>query len=188
MNRTRTIPELSGLAAPLVTFGAILLAALISPRFSWTLDALSDLGAAGESTAWLFNGGLIVGAILALPFVRGLWARRENRFDAVGTVVLLVSFVGMGLVGIFPEGTNLHFPMAITFYAGLTYALFFLGSGRIVTDERTLGLGSVWLAVIHITSWILWAVGIRIGSGLAIPETVGALILIVWMVATVRRF
>ncbi len=188
MNRSRTIPELSGLSAPIVTFGAILVATLISPNFSWTRNALSDLGAAGASTAWLFNGGLILGAILALPFIWGLWTRRENKFDSVGTAVLLISLVAMGFVGVFTEGTDLHFPMALTFYAGLTYALFFLGSGRIVADERMLGLGSIWLAVIHITSWILWAAGIRLGSGLAIPESVGALILIVWMVASVRRF
>ena len=188
MNRNRTAPELSGLSAPVVTFGAILVATLVSPNFSWTLDALSDLGVAGTSTAWLFNGGLVLGAILALPFLWGLWTRCESTFDAVGTVVLLLSLVAMGFVGVFHEGNDLHFPLALTFYAGLTYALFFLGSGRIVADERALGLGSIWLGVVHVTSWILWAAGVRLGPGLAIPETVGALILIVWMVATVRRF
>jgi hypothetical membrane protein len=188
MNRTRTLPERSGLAAPVVTLGAILVATVLSPSFSWTASALSDLGRPGEPTTWLFDGGLIVGALLALPFVWGLWSNRENGFDAVGTVLLLLSLVSMALVGVFPEGTELHFPMALTFFSALTYALFFLGTGRVVAGVTRFGLAGIWLGIGHVTSWVVWAVGVRLGPGLAIPESVGAATLAVWMVATVARF
>lgn len=47
----------AGLTAPPLTIGSILAATPLSPAFSWTGSALSDLGVAPE-TAAVFNGGL----------------------------------------------------------------------------------------------------------------------------------
>jgi hypothetical membrane protein len=62
----------SGVAFPVVSLGAILLATLVSPTFTWTGSALSDLGAFGAPTALLFNGGLVLAGLVAFPFVAWL--------------------------------------------------------------------------------------------------------------------
>jgi hypothetical membrane protein len=50
------LARLSGTVAPVVAFGAILLATVLAPWFSWTGDALSDLGVpATSAVAPLFN-------------------------------------------------------------------------------------------------------------------------------------
>ncbi len=151
------------------------------------MDALSELGGAGEPTAWLFNGGLVAGSLLSVLSLWAVWRTRENALDTVGCVGLTISLVAMGLVGVFPVGTDLHLPMAVTFFGAFTYALFFFGSGRVLAGEPRFGLASLWLGIAHVTSWVVWAAGLRPGPGLALPETVGALILVVWMVRTIRR-
>lgn len=185
---TRTRVALGcGVAAPVVAFAAILLATVLSPTFTWAGSALSDLGAPGAETALLFNGGLVAASVLALPFLALVWAASDHDATRLGTVVLGAAVVSMGLVGVFPVGSPYHVPAALGFYALLTYALFVFGSGRVLAGAAREGLLWVWLAVLHVTYWVLWSFGIRPGPGLAIPETVGALVLAAWLAVTVNR-
>jgi len=62
------ISGVSGVLAPLVAFTLISLAITSHPQFSWTGNALSDLGVVEGVTAVLFNSGLIIGGILAIIF------------------------------------------------------------------------------------------------------------------------
>ena len=50
----------AGTIAPILALGGILLATMVDPTFSWTHDALSDLGIREES-ALVFNGALVLG-------------------------------------------------------------------------------------------------------------------------------
>ncbi|WP_135854165.1 DUF998 domain-containing protein [Halorussus salinus] len=191
MSRFRNVARVSGLAAPVVTLGAILLATLVSPSFSWADSALSDLGRAGAGTVPIFNGGLILGALLALPYVAGVALAAERLLTRLGTATFGLAAVSMGLVGVFPSGTAYHAPAAISLYLCVTYGLFLYGSGLVRAgprspvpergDDTTLGLVAIWLGVAHVTSWLAWAAGLRVGPGLAIPETVGAAIFVAWI-------
>lgn len=180
-----------GALAPVVTLGAILAAALLSPSFSWAGSALSDLGRAGALTAPIFNGGLVLGAVLALPYVARVALAADRLLTRLGTAAFGLAALSMGLVGVFPTGTAFHVPAALSLYLFVTYGLFLYGSGRIragaVTHgpeqarETTLGLAAIWLGVGHVTSWVAWGAGLRVGPGLAIPETVGAVIFVAWI-------
>ena len=164
-----------------MTIGAILTAAVLSPSFSWTTSALSDLGRPDAPTASLFNGGLIAGAILALPFVLRALLAADHPLTRIGTASFGFAAVAMGSVGAFPAGHPYHFPAAFSLYALVTYGLFFYGSGRAIAESVRRGLLAIWLGVAHVTSWIAWGIGLRAGPGLAIPEAIGAAFFVGWI-------
>jgi hypothetical membrane protein len=60
-----------GILAPLITILLVLIAVYYSPWFSWSANALSDLGAEGTTSA-LFNSSLILCGLLIIPFALGL--------------------------------------------------------------------------------------------------------------------
>lgn len=176
----------SGVVGPLVALAGILAATLTDPSFSWTHSALSDLGVAGPPTEWLFNGGLALGGLLAAPFVRWRWSTTTG-LGREGTAVLGLSLAAMVGVAAFPSGHPLHFPVAVGFYLLFTFALLLTGAGDLRRGAARRGTATVALAVGHLSTWVLWSAGFRPGPGLAVPETVGALVLTGWMVATGRR-
>lgn len=171
-----------GIAAPLVSLGAILLATVVSSEFSWAGSALSELGRPEVATAPLFNGGLLLGGALALPFVAHVAIDSDHLLTRLGAVTFGLAGVSMMLVGLFPMGTTYHFPAALSLYVFVTYGLFLYGSGRALAGTVKTGLVAIWLGVLHVTSWIAWGAGFRIGPGLAIPETIGAAIFVAWVV------
>lgn len=166
----------AGLLAPVVTLGAIFAATAISPTFTWTGSALSDLGV-GASTALLFNGGLLVGALLALPYALPLWRAATGHLDRLVAVLFACTAVAMGLVGTFPSGRPEHFPVALAFYLLLTATLALDGVAR---RRRTSERVALALAVLHLLGWAVYVARFS-AYRLAIPETVGALFLAGWV-------
>lgn len=69
------LPDYAGLVGGGGSLATTLAATLLAPWFAWSRNALSDLGAAGEPTAPLFNGGLLVGGVVAAAFAWALWRR-----------------------------------------------------------------------------------------------------------------
>ena len=57
-----------GIAAPIVAFSCIIIAIVSYPAFSWTNNALSDLGVISGVTGPLFNFGLVASGFLGLLF------------------------------------------------------------------------------------------------------------------------
>lgn len=174
----------SGIASSLVGFASTLLATVLSPTFSWTGSALSDLGAADAATPWLFNGGLVVAGVVALPFAWVLFATARHVLERVGAVGFAGSVVGLALVGLFPIGTALHTPVAVAYFLLFTVAMWLHGSGAALAGDVRRGLVSIWLGIGHLLAWLGWAAsGIE---GIAIPEIVGSAILLAWIVQTTR--
>src|SRR5512137_1047783 len=67
MNK-QEIGAVTGLATPIVAFTCISISIASWPEFSWTNNALSDLGVAPGFTAPVFNFGLTVAGVLAFCF------------------------------------------------------------------------------------------------------------------------
>lgn len=116
-----SVAAVVGAAAGVGTILVIVAAITLAPRFSWSADALSDLGVA-RATAPFFNGALICGGLLALPYARAL-RRAGDGPVPVPAVTFALAVLSMAGVGVFPAGTSLHFPMALAFYLLLTATL-----------------------------------------------------------------
>ncbi len=174
------------MAFPVVSLLAILLATLRAPTFAWAVSALSDLGAPGEPTALLFNGGLLLAGLVALPFVAWLYRRGRNRLERAGAIVLGLSAVLSALVGVFPTGTPLHFPVALGFFLTIPAALWTHAAGAYRAGHpRDAAVGLV-CGAIDPAAWVVWGlVGQAVAPGLALPEIVGVLGLHAWALYTV---
>ncbi|WP_144922006.1 DUF998 domain-containing protein [Halorubrum salsamenti] len=168
-----------GAAATLLALGGIAVAVLLDPTFSWTSDALSDLGVRGRS-APVFNGGLVLGGVAGVGYALGLWRSSAGRgaVAAVRTAVLVLAMVAMAGVGGFDLTEPLHGPAAIGFYALVTVAFAVDGLAR-----RGTATGRVALAFVpvHVAVWATFAAGWWPVSGLALPELPGALMLAAWV-------
>ena len=175
-----------GVAAVTVAIVSILLAVLAAPWFSWTDDALSNLGTAQADYPWLFNYGLVLSGLLALPFSWRLYSAGDHPIERLGGLTLALSVTCLALVGVFPAGHPYHLPAAVAFYLGFTLSLWFHGTGESLAGGPERGTVSIWTGIVHLLAWIGWAVWFSDRTGLAIPETVGAFTLIGWVLWRAR--
>lgn len=184
MTRLRRAMAWSGIASSLIGFATTLLATVLSPTFSWTASALSDLAAVDAATPWLFNGGLVVAGVIALPFGWVLLETARHPFERLGAASFTGSVVGLALVGAFPTGTALHFPAALAYFLLFMTAMWLHGSGAALAGDVRRGLLEIWLGIGHLLAWLGWAAsGLE---GIAIPELVGSAILLAWLVLTTQ--
>jgi hypothetical membrane protein len=183
----------SGIVAPALALGCVVLSTVLaSPaEFTWAERALSDLGRREASTFWLFNGGLIAGGTVGLPFAWPLWRRAEHVLERLSVATFLVSLVGLALVGVFYLPREPHGLVALLFFAGgpVTHALY--GFGLMRRGERTLGRVSVGFGVAHLLAWGGWFGYIALtGSSdfFAVPEMLASLAFGGWAITVARRF
>jgi hypothetical membrane protein len=184
--RANRVAAASGVLSIFVSLGAIGAAILLSARFSLATSALSDLGRAGWTTTALFNGGLLVAGVVALPF--GIVLARDARtlLHAAGSVAFSMSAVCLSLVGVFALPAPEHGLVAIGFFLAFTVAFVCYGAGDVRTGARGRGLATLGLALVHVLGWAVW-LGAGTPGGLAIPELVGSACLSVWVLATAAR-
>ncbi|MCU4740406.1 DUF998 domain-containing protein [Natronoglomus mannanivorans] len=191
-----------GIATPIVTLGAILLATLVAPpeTFTWSDRALSDMGRPDAATFWLFNGGLVVGGLLGVPFVWRLWVGARNTLERAGTVCYGLAIVGMFFVGVFflehtawYLETELHAPAALAFFGLAPVSNWILGAGAVYAGDRTWGLVTVGAGIAHVLTWVIWILYVtttatRPMAWFAVPEMVAAVLFGGWTVLAARRF
>jgi len=173
------IAGLCGVASPVITLTSIFLAISYSPRFSWTENALSDLGVDGNA-AIIFNSSLIVGGLLTIIFALGLREILRNRtLSHAGSLILVLAAVGLCAIGIFPETAgDLHIYVSVAFFTLLPTSLFFIGAAMIrEPSKRNLGFFTVLAGVVMLAVWMLpW------GEGVAIPEMLASLAASIWSI------
>ena len=96
-----------------VTIGA---AIAVNPWFNVWTDALSDMGRVGLSTAWVFNTGLMITAIVSMAYVACLIKVFKKPLTHLAAGVYLVGAANLFLVGAFPEGTKPHWTVSYEFF------------------------------------------------------------------------
>jgi hypothetical membrane protein len=161
---------LCGVIGPLVALSSIALAVERSPWFSWTGNAMSDLGARANSSA-LFNTGLIVGGVLIAVFALGLRKSLKSRaIGNAGALAFLLTAAALCSVGIFPETAgDIHRYVSVVFFVLLVISLWLVGAALVQLGERGLGLVIIIAGVVAATVWAYpWPAE-------AIPELVAAL-------------
>jgi hypothetical membrane protein len=176
---TRRLAATAGVVSAVGTPTLIVLATLLAPWFSWAGNALSDLGVAPQ-TALLFNGALIGGGLVSLPFAWLLWHQRGGIGGAVRATLFALTGLTLAGIGVFPSDTELHFPVAVSFFLILTATLTL--DGLLRRGDRS-GQLTLAAAATHVLGWVAWGQGLRPGPGLALPEFVGALALSTWIIA-----
>lgn len=174
-----------GILGMLILYMFIFAAISVSPWFSWTNNALSDLGNITKNSSPIFNAGLIISGIVIVIFPMGLRAETEkNTLEHLGTIALIVSAIALIGVGIFPENYILeHVITAGTMFLLNTIGLFLFGLAFMRSKSmRLLGVVSILLAIASAVIWVpIW------GRGIAIPEMIASVaVYILMLVLSVR--
>jgi len=188
------IGRVAGVGSVALALGSTLLATLLSPAFTWSGNALSDLGvawtAAGTTgTVVLFDGGLVLGGLAGLAFARFLVHSAPDALHRLAGASFGVTSASMGAVGLFPMGSALHAPVAIVFFLGISATLALAGVGALRRGVIGYGASSVGLAAGNLGVWVAWALaGGPAAVGLAVPEIGGSIALSTWVLVTARRW
>jgi hypothetical membrane protein len=197
MSTTRRIAAATGVAGPVIAYGAIFVATILFQDFSWLENALSHTGAVGgkhadaaSASVPVFNYGLIAAGIIVLPYVWLLWMGTAHVLQKAGVAAFGLAALSLSCVGLFPVGSEYaayHTPAALAHYISFSFGLWFYGTGGVLVDRTKWGLVTMWIGIVHLLLWIFWAVGTVLGSpvtGLAIPEFLGGLIFGTWIGGT----
>ncbi|WP_258084019.1 DUF998 domain-containing protein [Thermococcus thermotolerans] len=167
------LPARLSLALPLIFVMGLLLVVSRNPWFSFTGNALSDMGSIRNPVNYYFNGFLMVFAVLG--FIAAIGALRNGL-----SYLMPLAMVLLFLVGVFPEEYAPHAPAAVFFYvlALADIAIVGIKLGRSGTSA-----GYAWSVLAVITfAMMLYLVKARVFKGLAIPELIGAATILAWFV------
>lgn len=169
---------LCGVITPIIVITLIALAISYSPWFSWTENALSDLGVRGIA-AVLFNSGLIIGGILTGVFAVGLRETLRSRtLSHAGALIFILDAATLCAIGIFPETAGeIHFYVSVAFFTLFPIAMFIIGASMMrFCSERKLGLFTVLVGLVAAVVWAFqW-------EGVAIPEIVAGISASAWSI------
>jgi len=165
-----------GIFAPIVAFSFIAAAILTHPWFSFQHNALSDLGNPDVEMNWIFSSGLVIAGILGFLFALDLIGRL-NGAERIGAIIFAGAMIFLAMIGVFPEGSALHFPVSASFYLLSAIVIIIFALVWMTIDEQR---------IYGIIAIILVAVGFAIAlipkwDGIAIPETAGAVIIFIWV-------
>ncbi|MEM2890245.1 MAG: DUF998 domain-containing protein [Candidatus Hadarchaeum sp.] len=170
-----------GIAAPVVALLFIFSAISLSPWFSWTANALSDLGV-GEA-ALVFNSGLVLGGFLATVFAAIMLSIYQDRIRRVGGLVFLLGTISLIGIGIFSEAAGrIHFYFSVAFFVLVPISFWILGIGILRSGHKNWGVLTVVLGVVGALPWVYhW-------TAVAIPELLSALCFTAWSLVQGARF
>jgi len=177
------VPGVCGILSPITAFACIFLAIGYSPQFSWTENALSDLGVQEGVTAPLFNFGLIIGGFLALLFAFGIFNfLQETTIGRIGASLFVLDTVALIAIGVFPENVKpMHYYASVAFFALFPISMIFILAAFLQLSKVKMGLFTLLVAIFAAAVWAFhWTVGF--GSNVAIPEALSALSASAWSI------
>lgn len=164
-----------GLAAPAFGFIMIAISILMSPWFSWTANALSDLGVEGPGSV-IINSGLAMTAAIMMMFSTGLIEMTKGRLvGQVGGVLYFVACLFLIGIGIANETIKpYHLWVSVGFFVTLPLSVAVIGFFHFVNGMRFYAILAWGTAFLASGVWFLhW-------TSAAIPETLSVASLGVW--------
>ncbi|MGQ4892232.1 MAG: DUF998 domain-containing protein [Candidatus Njordarchaeia archaeon] len=173
---------LIGLITPIIAYGCIFAAIAVSPWFTWSKNALSDLGAHQGSNI-IFNTGLIISGLLLILYTALIFERYGNIIGKIGTIILGLSGIFLLLIGVFPEQYGIiHYDVSVGFFVTFPIAMIILGITHYINwKDYILFVWGILAFIGSFTIWILipWKTyGI---TGVAIPEFTSSLLGTTWL-------
>lgn len=167
-----------GMLTPVVGFIMVFLAISQAPWFSWTLNALSDLGVDGFE-AVLFNSGLPLTGAVMMMFSAGLFElTKGSTVGRAGSAVHFASAVLLILIGVINETIKpWHYVVSFAFFASLAVMLAIMGVYHWRANMKRFTILAWSAAALGIVIWMLpW-------RGVALPEAISAVCVSVWQVS-----
>lgn len=121
----------AGVLVPVTLFLGVVFALQAAPWFSWTMNAISDLGIAPGSCL-LFNGTMVCTGVLLFLFSIGI----RLRVSRIGGMVLGLAAVLLVGVGFVPESIYwVHWLISVSFFLLLVGIFLFLWLHPSVRDK-----------------------------------------------------
>jgi len=183
------IGGLTGILAPVLAFTCILLSVASDPKFSWTNNALSDLGVVAGVTGPLFNLGLYASGLLGLIFaLLGLFSYlRKSLVGKVGASAFSAATIALIGIGVFNESfSGTHYDFSVAFFVLAPISLFIISASFAVAKEKWLSVFAVSIGVIAALPWLLLFAFTYV-AGVAIPETISGLAVSAWIITLGSR-
>ncbi len=180
MNKKQII---AGVVTPLIELLVIILLIQLNPWWVITKNAISDLGNISNPKVkypFLLDISIIVTGIAMLYFSVGL-IRVEK---SVGEIIFTIGIVFLILIGLFPEGTRIHWPVSLLFFVLTSMGIFVFGIEKILNKNLRMGITSISLFVL---GWLLALISMNMFSGVAIAELIGIILLISWILIRVKE-
>ena len=184
MPKRQSIGAATGILAPIIAFTCILGAIKSYSQFSWTNNALSDLGIVHGLTGTLFNFGLYTCGVFALAFaVLGLFSYLEkNWVGKIGAAVFAAATIALICIGIFNESfTPTHYLVSVAFFVLLPVSLFIITAAFAIKNQVRMAVFTILIAIGAAIPWILYFT-LHYVSGVAIPEFISGVTGAIWVV------
>jgi hypothetical membrane protein len=182
-NYFQQLGEASGIVAPIVAFPCILTAIASYPEFSWTNNALSDLGIISGITGPVFNFGLYCSGLFVLKFAAfGLFKYFGSWVGKIGALSFAATGLALMGIGFFPENVApYHYLFSVAFFVLLPISLFIITAAFAFKRQTKRALFTLLTAAAAATPWILQFT-IHYVHGVAIPEFASALAGSAWTI------
>jgi hypothetical membrane protein len=182
--RLQRIGAVCGIVTPVLAFTCILTAIASYPAFSWTRNALSDLGVVSGVTGPLFNFGLYVSGFLIFGFaVFGLFTYLGKQWvGKIGAAFFAATGAALVGIGFFPENmVPYHYLFSVAFFVLLPISLLVITGAFALRRQAKMALFTLLTAVVAALPWILYFY-IQYVPNVAIPEAISSLAGSVWAV------
>ncbi len=114
-HRLKYIGVVSGISGWVV----ILVAIIQNPWFVFTEHAFSDLGGRLAENVWVFNYGMMCTGLMVVLYGVYQTSIVKKTSGKIGSALSILSGILLFLIGAYPTGTALHFPVSVGFF-GMT--------------------------------------------------------------------
>src|SRR3990170_6975438 len=173
----------AGILAPVFGFTLIGLAIVSFPEFSWTDNALSDLGVVPGTTSSLFNVGLLLSGLVTFNFAVGLFTFLGDRvLGKIGSVLFVLASLSLIGIGVFTENARpFHFVFSVALFTLMPIALLVIAGYYAFSHQKLMAVFTLSVAVVAASPWVLLSL-VRYVPGVAIPELVSALAGAAWTI------
>jgi hypothetical membrane protein len=171
-----------GILLPIIMIFIIYGSITMVPEFSWTENAISDLGASGVPSATFFNFGIMITGFLLLIFTIGVSDKLfgDSGLRRVGSWIMGLSSLFLILIAIYPLPVDLHFYVSYLFFILFPLSFLIIGVSNFRNEnnfKRRLSYFAFLVVLIAVFSLGL----VLIFEGEAVSEVLAALPGFIWL-------
>lgn len=173
-----------GFAIPIFAILGISAAILTYTEFSWTNNALSDLGVVPSITSPIFNFSLYTSGLFAVGFaVFGLFMYfKEKLIGKIGALSFAVSGLALMGIGFFNEDFRpMHYIFSVAFFVVLPISLWLITVALYLKRQVKMAIFTLLSSFIAALPWIL-LFSFHYVPNVAIPEAISATAGCVWAI------